>query len=213
MNQAPSRYFERLAMRYPSDQKARAKQAILQAGARALRTNGFNGIGVDGLAASAGVTSGAFYSNFSNKQALLEDVIETCLGEPFIDSQSGSLTERQDRLKEDHRADPASGCVMPTLSADVARSNPQIRAAYRRKMLALVHKMSNVLDGTGPDREKRAWSIVAMMVGAIAISRAMPDGEEADQALDSALQTAIALIAANPAAKERSPASPSSTAS
>jgi hypothetical protein len=55
--------------------------------------------------------------------------------------------------------------------------------------------MSNVLDGTGPDREKRAWSIVAMMVGAIAISRAMPDGGETDQVLDSALQTAIALIA------------------
>jgi TetR/AcrR family transcriptional regulator, transcriptional repressor for nem operon len=190
-------------MRYPSDQKAKAREAILHAGARALRTNGFNGIGVDGLAASAGVTSGAFYSNFSNKEALLEQVIETCLGEPFIDSESGSLTERQHRLKEwlamyisaDHRADPASGCVMPTLSADVARSNPQIRAAYKRRMLALVRKMSNVLDVAGPDRKKRAWSIVAMMVGAITISRAMPDDQEADQVLESALQTAIALIA------------------
>jgi TetR/AcrR family transcriptional repressor of nem operon len=190
-------------MRYPSDQKAKAKEAILQAGARALRTNGFNGIGVDGLAASAGVTSGAFYSNFSNKEALLEQVVETCLGEPFIDSESGSLAERQQRLKEwlamyisaDHRADPASGCVMPTLSADVARSNPQIRAAYERRMLALVDKMSNVLDGEGPDRERRAWSIIALMIGAIAISRAMPDGEAADQALDAALQTATALIA------------------
>ena len=189
-------------MRYPSDQKARAKEAILQAGASALRTNGFNGIGVDGLAAAAGVTSGAFYSNFSNKEALLEEVIETCLGEPFIDSENGSLAERQARLKEwlamyigaDHRADPASGCVMPTLSADVARSNPQIRAAYRRKMLELVRKMSNVLDGAEPDREKRAWSIIAVMVGAVAISRAMPDSKEADRALDSALQTAIALL-------------------
>jgi TetR/AcrR family transcriptional regulator, transcriptional repressor for nem operon len=189
-------------MRYPSDQKARAKEAILQAGARALRTNGFNGIGVDGLAASAGVTSGAFYSNFSNKEALLEEVIETCLGDPFIDSESGSLAERQERLKEwlamyisaHHRADPASGCVMPTLSADVARSNPKIRATYKRKMLAFVRKISNVLDVAGPDREQRAWSIVATMIGAIAISRAMPDGEEADRALDSALQTAIALI-------------------
>jgi AcrR family transcriptional regulator len=190
-------------MRYPSDQKARAKQAILQAGARALRTNGFNGIGVDGVAASAGVTSGAFYSNFSNKEALLEEVIETCLGEPFIDSESGSLAERQARLKEwlamyisaDHRADPASGCVMPTLSADVARSSPQIRETYERRILALVQKMSNSLGGTGPDRKKRAWSIIAMMIGAIAISRAMPDGEGADQALAAALQTAIALIA------------------
>ena len=190
-------------MRYPPDQKAKAREAIVQAGARALRTNGFNGIGVDGLAASAGVTSGAFYSNFANKEALLEQVIATCLGEPFIDSESGSLAERQQRLKEwlamyisaDHRADPASGCVMPTLSADVARSNPQIRATYERRMLALVDKMSNVLDGEGPDRKRRAWSIIALMIGAIAISRAMPDGEAADQALDSALQTATALIA------------------
>src|ERR1700687_3291917 len=100
MDQAPSRYFERLAMRYPSDQKARAKRAILQAGARALRTNGFNGIGIDGLAASAGVTSGAFYSNFSTKEAQLQEVIETCCVEPFIDSESGSLAERQQRLRE-----------------------------------------------------------------------------------------------------------------
>jgi hypothetical protein len=63
-------------------------------------------------------------------------------------------------------------------------------------MLALVGKMSKVLDGAEPDRKRRAWSIVAIMVGAIAISRAMPDGNEALQALDSALQTAIALVAA-----------------
>ncbi|MBV9461441.1 MAG: TetR/AcrR family transcriptional regulator [Bradyrhizobium sp.] len=190
-------------MRYPSDQKTKAKKAILQAGARALRTNGFNGIGVDGLAASAGVTSGAFYSNFANKEALLEQVIESCVGEPFIDAESGSLTERQDRLREwlamyisaDHRADPASGCVMPTLSADVARANPLVRVTYERKMLELVRKMANVFDGPETEREQRAWSIIAMMVGAITISRAMPDGKAAARALDSALQCAIAFVA------------------
>jgi TetR/AcrR family transcriptional repressor of nem operon len=193
-------------MRYPSDQKAKARDAILQAGAGALRTNGFNGIGVDGLAASAGVTSGAFYSNFPNKAALLEEVVATCVGEPFIDSESGNLAERQARLREwlamyisaEHREDPAAGCVMPTLSADVARANPQIRAAYQRKMLQLVDKMSNVLEGPESRRETRAWSIIAMMVGAVAISRAMPDGEAADRALGSALEIAIALIGPNP---------------
>jgi TetR/AcrR family transcriptional regulator, transcriptional repressor for nem operon len=84
---------------------------------------------------------------------------------------------------------------MPTLSADVARSNPQIRAAYKRKMVVFIHQMSNVLGVAGSDREKRAWSIVAIMVGAIAISRAMADGEETDQVLDAALQAATALVA------------------
>jgi AcrR family transcriptional regulator len=184
-------------MRYPPDQKAKARDAILQAGARSLRTNGFNGIGVDGLAASAGVTSGAFYSNFANKEALLEEVISACLGETpiAIDTASGLRKFLASYISAIHRADPAFGCVMPPLSADVARSNPQVRAAYQRKMLAFVRKISDVLDGTKADREKRAWSIIAVMVGAVAISRAMPDGEAANQPLDAALQTAIALTA------------------
>jgi TetR/AcrR family transcriptional repressor of nem operon len=189
-------------MRYPPDQKTKAKEVLVQAGARALRSNGFNGIGVDGLAAAAGVTSGAFYSNFSGKEALLEEVIKTCLGEPFIDVENGSLANRRENLKEwlamyissYHRQNPELGCVMPTLSADVARSKAPVREAYKRKMLELIARMSAVLDGAEPDRERGAWSIVAIMVGAIAISRAMPDGEDAERAIDAALQTAIALI-------------------
>jgi hypothetical protein len=34
------------------------------------------------------------------------------------------------------------------------------------------------------------------MVGAVAIARAMPDGEAADRAIEAALQTAISLVAA-----------------
>ena len=41
-------------MRYPADQKAKARAALIDAGARSLKTCGFNGIGVDGLAAAAG---------------------------------------------------------------------------------------------------------------------------------------------------------------
>ncbi|WP_184445675.1 TetR/AcrR family transcriptional regulator [Mycobacterium sp. AZCC_0083] len=66
-------------MRHPPDQKAKARKALIQAGARALKTSGFNGIGVDGLASSAGVTSGAFYSNFPTKEAILEAVIDAYL--------------------------------------------------------------------------------------------------------------------------------------
>jgi TetR/AcrR family transcriptional repressor of nem operon len=189
-------------MRYPPDQKTKAREVILRAGAQALRTNGYNGIGVDGLAAAAGVTSGAFYSNFPNKEALLESVIEACLGEPFIDPDTGTPAERRELLRQwlanyissYHRENPALGCVIPTLSADVARAGPPIREAYRRKMVELIQKIAKVLEGDEPDHERRAWSIVAMMVGAIAISRAMPDGEEANRAVDFALETATSLI-------------------
>ncbi len=189
-------------MRYPPDQKAKAREAILEAGAQALRTNGFNGIGVDGLAAAAGVTSGAFYSNFPNKEALLEGVIEACLGEPFLSSQAENPAAQRKLLREwlasylslFHRDNPGPGCVMPALSADVARADPAVRDAYQHKMLELVRKIAGCLAGPESDRERRAWSIVSVMVGAVAIARAVSGEREATQALGSALQTAKSLI-------------------
>jgi AcrR family transcriptional regulator len=188
-------------MRYPPDQKAKARNAILQAGAEALRTNGFNGIGVDALAAAAGVTSGAFYSNFANKEALLEGVIDKYLGMPFIEA-AGTVAERREQLKvwlneyisAYHRDTPAVGCVMPTLSADVARAGDAVREAYRRRMTELVGKISTVLGGPEADREQRAWNIVAMMIGAIEISRAMRDSDQADRPIEHALNAALSLI-------------------
>ncbi len=194
-------------MRYPADQKARAREALLRAGTRSLKTSGFNGVGVDGLAAAAGVTSGAFYSNFANKEAMLEAVIDAGLGEPFLsDTDSATRAEARARLigfvqeyiSTDHSLDAAEGCVMPALSADVSRAEPPVKDAYQRKMTALIDRIAGLLDGEQSDRQRRAWSIVALMVGSIAISRAMPEQSQARSVpLDSALSTASMLIDAD----------------
>jgi TetR/AcrR family transcriptional repressor of nem operon len=191
-------------MRYKPDQKAKAREALVHAGARSLKTSGFKGIGVDGLAASAGVTSGAFYSNFPTKEAMLEAVIDAFLGEPFVsDTDSVTFAEGRSRLQsflEDyisihHSTDPAEGCVMPALSADVSRAQPSVKEAYERKISTLAHRIASVLDGDPSDRERRAWSIVALMVGAVTISRAMTDeGESRATAIDAARRTAISLV-------------------
>lgn len=190
--------------RYPPDQKAKAREALIQAGSRALKTAGFNGIGVDGLAASAGVTSGAFYSNFPTKEAMLEAVIDTYLGEPFVshvefatpaEGRACLLRFLGDYINTGHSEDPASGCVMPTLSADVARAHPQVQDAYERKIGALAEWIASVLDGALSDRVRRAWSIIGLMVGAVTISSAMTDnGELRAAAIDAALATATDLI-------------------
>ena len=201
-------------MRYSPDHKARAREALLRASARSLKTSGFNGIGVDGLAAAAGVTSGAFYSNFPSKEAMLEAVINAGLGEPFLsDTDSATFAERRARLisfvhdyiSADHSIDAAEGCVMPALSADVSRAQPPIKDAYQRKMTALVHRIAELLDGDASDRNRRAWSIVALMVGAIVISRGIPEQSESRTApLDSALSTASRLIDADDGAHHTS---------
>src|SRR6202023_4118714 len=107
---------------------------------------GVHGTGVDGVAGAAGVTLGAFYSNFPSKEAMLEAVIDAGVGQPFLsDTDSATLAEGRARLisfLEDyisahHSADPADGCVMSALSADVSRAQPPVKNAYARKMTAL----------------------------------------------------------------------------
>lgn len=191
-------------MRYPADQKARARDALLRAGSRSLKTSGFNGVGVDGLAAAAGATSGAFYSNFPNKTAMLQAVIEAGLGEPFV-TETGAMTHAEGRaqmvallheyMNTAHSHDAAQGCVMPALSADVARAEPVVKEVYQRKMIALIDRITELLDGEESDRRRRAWSIVTLMVGSVLIARGMPEQSENRSALlDSALSTASALM-------------------
>ncbi len=191
-------------MRYPPDHKAKARGALIDAGARSLKVSGFKGIGVDGLAAAAGVTSGAFYSNFPNKEAMLLAVIAGFVGEPFVsETASSSVAEGRSRLQSflddyisiHHCEDPAEGCVMPALSADVSRAQPSVKEAYERKISMFAHRIASLLDGDPSDRERRAWSIVALMVGAVTISRAMTDqGESRASAIEAAHHSAISLI-------------------
>jgi AcrR family transcriptional regulator len=190
-------------MRYPPDQKAKARAALLRAGMREIKVAGFNGVGVDGLASAADVTSGAFYSNFANKEEMLEAIVKLAVGEPFLtDSESGTKAKQRSQLKSFladylsayHVDNPGDGCVMPTLSADVARAGGATREAYESKIVALAERVTDLLDGRRPDRERRAWSIVALMVGAVSISRAMSTPAKQTKVIDSARRTAGRLI-------------------
>ena len=191
-------------MRYTKEHKAKAKEAILRSAARVLKRDGFNGIGVDGLAASAHVTSGGFYSNFATKEALLEEVINAELGTMFAGIADADPAERGRRLREliavylsdDHRQDVADGCVMPSLSADVSRASAPVRETYQRRMTELVAILAPAMRGTPKEQQQRAWTAVATIVGAVTVARALPPGDEARAVLDAAL-TAVTGMTRN----------------
>jgi hypothetical protein len=87
---------------------------------------------------------------------------------------------------------------MPALSADVSRAEPAVKDVYQRKMIALIDRITELLDGDESDRRRRAWSIVALMVGSILISRGMPEESGIRSApVESALTTALDLAAAD----------------
>jgi TetR/AcrR family transcriptional repressor of nem operon len=190
-------------MRYSSDQKFKARRSIIESGAKVLKTGGFAGVGVDQVAAAAGVTSGSLYSNFSGKEDLLKEIIDQYLGAPYTDAQESDKVDWHARLEEfltgyisaHHRDNPAIGCVMPALSADVSRASAAVRRVYQQKMNVFIDKMVKALEGgTRRQRRDRAWSIIALMVGSLTVARALPDGNEANEMVNAALKRAMALL-------------------
>jgi TetR/AcrR family transcriptional regulator, transcriptional repressor for nem operon len=187
-------------MRYSSNQRLKARRSIIESGAKVLKTGGFAGVGVDQIAAAAGVTSGSLYSNFSGKEDLLKEIIGEYLGAPYTDAREGDKVDWHARLKEFltgyisafHRDNPATGCVMPALSADVSRASAAVRREYQQRMNELIDKMVKALEGgTRRQRRDRAWSIIALMVGSLTVARALPDGEEANEMINAAFKSAM----------------------
>lgn len=193
-------------MRYSKEHKAQAKTAIVRDAGRTLKENGFHAVGVDALAASAQVTSGALYSNFANKEAVLEEVVATQLGIEFAGLADQEPDERRRMLSEvlrlylsdQHREDPGHGCVMPSLSSDVARAGEPVREAYRRRMVDVIATLTPAMPGTQDEQEQQAWTLLASIVGAITIARALPTGEQAQAVLEAALNSALRSLTSHP---------------
>lgn len=193
-------------MRYTKEHRAQAKAAIVQEAGRTLKESGFHGVGVDGLAASAQVTSGALYSNFANKEAVLEEVVATQLGIEFagLADQEPAVRRRmlgdvlRIYLSDLHRDNPRDGCVMPSLSADVARAGDSVRETYRRRMVDVIATIAPAMPGDEEEQVQQAWTLVAAIVGAITIARALPAGDQAQAILDAVLTTALQSIPDEP---------------
>src|SRR5213593_1685273 len=67
------------AMRVSKERAAQNRERILTAAARLFRENGIRATGVDSISRGAGLTHGAFYSQFESKEALAAEAIRLAL--------------------------------------------------------------------------------------------------------------------------------------
>lgn len=140
-------------MRVTKEQKLKIRASILDAASRGFRENGFGGLGIDGLAKNAGLTSGAFYGHFASKQEAFNRVIETGMNS-CAESLENIIKEHGENwphafiefyLGHDHVDDLGHSCVIPGLSADVMRANEDTKSLYEESVLKLAEKMAGNL--------------------------------------------------------------------
>jgi len=172
-----------------------------------LRDKGLNGIGIEGLMKAAGLTRGGFYVHFPSREALVAEAVAYAMAQATSEWQSAAginaLTNAY--LRQEHRDNPARGCPLPALSADVARSGSKVRrvftAALNERLGILASQISKE-----PSSETRrlAAGVMATMVGSVILARACDDAEMSNALLDGGRDVIRSVAALNkPASQPR----------
>ena len=187
-------------MRYKSGQKEKTRRKMLEAASRSFRSHGYSGIGVDGLAKAAGVTSGAFYSHFGSKDAAFDAALATGLNE-VIEAVPKFQSEHQANwvrafaeyyLGKPHRSDLACGCAMATLTPEVVRSGAEVHTVFEKKMTLIADIVARGLVGTSDeDCRARAWAMLSVLIGGLTVARAMKSAKATDEVAEAVKAAAI----------------------
>jgi TetR/AcrR family transcriptional regulator, transcriptional repressor for nem operon len=171
--------------------KAASHERIVKTASRRMRRDGIDSISVVELMNEAGLTHGGFYRHFGSRDDLVAEAIDTALAQGSERIQTaaklggpGALAAVIDGyLSPLHRDKPETGCAVAALPADIARTKPRARAAYSRQVRSYIDLLAELT----PDRDAdEGHLILAALVGALVLARAVDDRGLSDELLESA---------------------------
>jgi TetR/AcrR family transcriptional regulator, transcriptional repressor for nem operon len=169
-------------MRYPAKETAARHERIVKEASRLFRERGFENVTVGEVMQAAGLTHGAFYAHFGSKQELEEAAVAYGQRVSADRARSYGATKRGRRTFADrylslrHRDNPGDGCTMAALAQEVARSTPELKAAFEKGF-------EEILTAQGGDRKESIFRTAALL-GGVALARAVQNPRLSDEILE-----------------------------
>ena len=182
-------------MRYAAGHKDRIRDQIVARTARMIREGGPGEVAISGVMGGLGLTHGGFYAHFRSRDALITAAVAR-----MFDEAAGMLDP--DRLAADpaaalagyvrgylsrtHRDSIDQGCPLPVLMTETQRLPPDARQVFVEGAARLTESIARGLVGAGCAKDAAgalAASLLAEMVGALALARAMRGSPESDALL------------------------------
>ncbi len=189
-------------MPYSPEHKQNSREQILSGAMHLFSRKGFANVSIDELMAEAGMTRGAFYAHFKSKSVLYaEAVMFAAMNSQVITKMNPDDTELSwfkrvvdTYLDISHVEMAVSPCPLAFLATDVASSDPKVRQAYTEVYKGLV----KLFDAHRPPRMAKSdpdinLAITALMIGGVAISRALHDKTLVKQLLNTCRSIAYRL--------------------
>src|SRR6266581_8266175 len=167
--------------------KEETRERILRAAARAIRKHGYEGVGVADVMKEAGLTHGGFYAHFESRDALLAAAVGQAgaestenLNRAIAAAKPGEeLMALVDPYLDDrHVAAPEHGlgCAIAAAGSEVPRQQAEVRRAAARRIKDLIGFVERQFPEWGKSAaHEKAMSIVASLVGALMLARAVDD--------------------------------------
>lgn len=171
-------------MRYPVEETAAKHERIVKKASRLFRERGFENVSVADVMKAAGLTHGAFYAHFGSKEELQAAAVAYGQQVSLRRLQRSKKKTRgtfDDRyLSPWHRDNPGDGCTMAALGPEVARSTPELKAAFERGL-------EDMLTAGGGNRNEEIFQMAAK-IGGIVLARAVQDPRLSEEILRSVRQ-------------------------
>jgi len=172
-------------MRVSKQAAAENRRRILTAAARLFREHGIDGAGVDAITEAAGLTHGAFYSQFASKEAVVVEALRLVLDESNeLWAQGASGTDKRaalDRiidgyLSPRHRNALGKGCAVAALGSDLPRQSKKVREVFRKRLEEGLGVLAGLVPGKAAShRHDVAIQLFSAMVGGLILARAVDE--------------------------------------
>ena len=180
-------------MKVSRDQMAANRERLLDIASRRFRERGFDGVSVAEIMQEAGLTHGGFYGHFASKEALAAEAASHALlqtsnrWKATLESHGMAGLERivDAYLSQRHRDHPGAGCAIAALGPEVARQADPVRAAFAGEIETLLAALAGFMPGASPhERRGRALALMAQLVGAIVLARALGRSPQSAEILE-----------------------------
>lgn len=169
-------------MPYTQTHKNNTREKILDSSFKLFAINGFQGVTIDDVMSSCGLTRGGFYAHFKSKAELYREALKfRACSTKLAGLKPEDITSKQwlslllnNYLSLDHvKGERSLACPLAFLATDINMQDNEIKTAYAEVYFgmntAILDYASNYCDCDKQD----VLSVTAMMIGAVAIARTL----------------------------------------
>lgn len=185
-------------MPYSKEHKQKTRQRILDSAGRLFPRKGYDAVSIDDLMKDAGLTRGAFYHHFSDKaDVYAQAILSAALKSPIAAARSSGTDECwladivDAYLSREHIDNTEIPCPLAFLTTDIGNRETHARKAYTRVYGALVDSLATQ---AAKEQHDAVLAATALMIGGVAVGRALDHPEMTDKLLASCRQVAKQLL-------------------